>query len=179
MDKFVDLLINGDLGNEDVREKLLNLVATTTERALLAWQKSNKSPLPLNTPYFDEPVLLDVIAQTQHSVKTYTAPNELKVGGHLTYWIQKLKPCHPQPKMANFTNEIIGLLLGFGVIAAKNGNSSKKIGSELLSNWVYDFRYKDICSNSIINFFASIFHSDEEDAQKEIEEVTEAFSDAC
>lgn len=85
-------------------------------------------------------LLLDALVHTKKGLSQFKGPDEFKTGGHLCFWISRIKPFRAfLQRNARFTNEAMALQIGLSIVRETKGR--KAIPSDILSNLLYELRY--------------------------------------
>lgn len=94
-----------------------------------------KSPAPKINPY----LLLDSIVHARRDLSFFVGPDAFKMGGHIGFWIARLKPFRMMETPHIKTNETLGLQLALAIVAESMGQ--KKVHYKILQNLLHDLRY--------------------------------------
>lgn len=136
-------LLNADLRNELHRREIFSTILTP----IRIWLDSVKLAPPGR--FVNPHLLLDVISHCQRDLNTYRGPDSFKIGGHLGFWIARIKPFRAFDKSPLYTNETLGLLVGLLIVRESMG--SKAIHHKIHANLLYDLRYGTVTPTVLSN----------------------------
>jgi len=134
-------LLNLDPAVAAERDELFRYVLTPI-RVLLAVRKIHP---PKVNPY----LLLDAIVHTRRDILQFPGPDAFKMGGHLGFWIARIKPFRMMDTAHIFTNERLGLLIAMTIVGESMGH--KQLHHRILQNLFYDLRYGTVAPMAFSN----------------------------
>jgi hypothetical protein len=124
-------LLNLDPAVQMDRDALFRYVLTPIKILM----ETRKLPAPKINPY----LLLDAIVHAKRDLSFFTGPDAFKMGGHIGFWIARLKPFRMMETSHIKTNETLGLQLALAIVAESMGQ--KKVHYKILQNLLHDLRY--------------------------------------
>ena len=116
-------------------------------------ERSKTSP---QDNFINPHLLLDVLVHTQRDLSRFNGPDAFKTGGHLCFWISRLKPfrackgLHPL-----YTNETLGLTVGLSIVRETQG--PKPINCNVMANLIYNLRYGHSSPVGVSNEFQLLY----------------------
>jgi hypothetical protein len=128
-----NVLIRADLRVSAERLDVFDFILSGLRELML------KRKITTPDPFINPHLLLDVAVHSQADLKRFNGPDAFKIGGHLCFWIARLKPFRALPRNPLFTNEMCGLFVGLGIVAESKG--VRHIPFKELSNLFYELRY--------------------------------------
>ena len=100
-------------------------------------------------------LLLDAIVHCQKDLKGFKGPDAFKIGGHLAFWISRIKPFRAFTISPLFTNETLGLIIGLVIVGESMGR--KSIPHKIHANLLYDMRYGHVTPSVLANQFQLLY----------------------
>ena len=109
-----------------------------------------------NEAFINPYLLLDVLSLTQRDLREFKGPDAFKTGGHLCFWISRLKPFRAFLKNnAFYTNEVMALQIGLCIVRETEG--PRAIPSNVMANMLYELRYEHYSAMSVTNQFQLLY----------------------
>lgn len=88
-------------------------------------------------------------------LRGFNDPDAYKIGGHLCFWMAKIKPFRHISHYHLYANESIALQCGLSIVRETCGQ--KAIPAAALANLLYDLRYGHSSSVTVSNSFQLLY----------------------
>lgn len=100
-------------------------------------------------------ILTDVLVHCQKDLKKFTGPDAFKIGGHICYWLAKLKPFRAITEDTIYANESMALRMGLCVVW--EGHGRRSLDHKIQANMLYNLRYGHNSPITISNQFQLLY----------------------
>src|SRR5260221_12433438 len=143
------ILLTAKLGETEERFAAFEFVLSGVRELML------KSKFSFQEDFINPHLLLDVLVHVQSDLLAFRGPDGFKIGGHLCFWMARLKPFRHMTQYHLYANETIALQVGLGIVSGKHGH--KAIDHKTLSNLLYELRYGHSSPMNVSNQFQLLY----------------------
>jgi len=143
------ILLSAVLSEESGRIRAFDYVLSGVRELML------KSKFSFQENFINPHLLLDVLVHVQKDLNTFDGPDAFKIGGHLCFWMARLKPFRHVTQYHLYANETIALQVGLAIVRESHGPRS--IDHATLANLLYDLRYGHSSPVSVSNHFQLLY----------------------
>ena len=151
MSRSVCSLLTSDLSKWDERMAVFKWVLEPI-RVLMENAKFSPDKEFIN-PY----LLTDVLARCKKDLLHFDGPDAFKIGGHICYWMARLKPFRAITGNSVYANETMAIKLGLCIVW--EGYGRKSLNEKVIANLIYDLRYGHASPMAVTNQFQLLYSS--------------------
>jgi len=143
------ILLSADLRDHESRLEAFGYVLSGVRELML------RSKFSFKEDFINPHLLLDALVHVQKDLSSFRGPDAFKIGGHLCFWMARIKPFRHLSQYHLYANESIALQCGLSIVREIHGHRS--LPFPVISNLLYDLRYGHTTPMTVSNHFQLLY----------------------